>query len=181
MGSQRTISWVGVLAGICVIVGAACALLWAWLVHLPSYVVGEGYFAGLTERGQTEFFAADAWFVIIGLGAGLGVGWVAWAWLRDLGWPVALLATFAGLGTGVVCMGIGQLLGPGSFDARLATAKPGDSVPISLQLHSLPALAAWGLAAVSPALFASSLGPELRGRREPAASEPEVEPTNLGT
>ncbi len=185
MGLQRAVSWFGILFGVAVVVGALSAVLWAWLVRLPSYTVSADYSATMTERGQTELFAADAWFVTIGLVAGLAVGWLAWARFKQLGWPVALLAAAAGLAAGGVCVGIGQLLGPGAFDVRLATAKPGDKVPISLTLHAPSALAAWALAGVAPTLFAASLGPELRGSSrsdqtdEPAEAE-ESEPGLAG-
>ena len=65
MSGQRVFSWLGILAGLSVIVGALCALLWARLVHLPAYVVGPDYFATMSEQGHTEVFASDAWFVVI--------------------------------------------------------------------------------------------------------------------
>jgi len=151
------VSWIGVLAGLAVIVGAFCALLWARIVHLPSYVVGKDHVAVMSEHGHTEVFAADAWFVVIGLVAGLLLGALAWSWFRSLGALVALIALGSGLLAGVVCWGIGQLLGPGSFEVRLAQANPGDSVNIAFTLHSPTALAAWGLAAVLPTLIAAVL------------------------
>ena len=72
------------------------------------------------------------------------------------------------------------LLGPGSFEDRLATAAPDDLVPISLQLRSLSALAVWPFAAVAPVLLASALGPEevqprlRRGQGAPVTVEEET-------
>lgn len=161
MGGQRVISWIGILAGLAVMSGALCAVVWARVVQLPVYVVNDDHYAHLTERGHTEVIAADAWFVVIGLVAGLLLGSLAWSWFKSLGWPVAIIGTVAGVLAGAVCWGIGQLLGPGPLGIRLADAKPGDSVPIPFQLHSAVALAAWGLAAVTPSLLLSALGPEL--------------------
>lgn len=160
MSGQRVFSWLGILAGLSVIVGALCALLWARLVHLPAYVVGPDYFATMSEQGHTEVFASDAWFVVIGLVAGLLLGALAWSWFAALGWPVALIASAASVVAGLVCWGVGQLLGPGDFDARVARAAPGDEVRIAFTLHAPAALAAWGLAAAVPVLLAALLLPD---------------------
>jgi len=165
VGTQRVLSWVGVLAGLAVIVGGLSALLWARVVHLPGYTVDSDHFAQLSERGHADVIAADAWFVVIGLVSGLLLGSLAWSWFRRLGWPVALIATGTGLLAGLVCWGAGQLLGPGPFDERLAQAQPGDSVLIAFELHAPAALAAWGLAAVAPSMFLAALGPEQTGPR----------------
>ena len=164
------VSWIGVLAGLAVIVGALSALLWARIVHLPAYVVGPDHVAVMSEHGQTEVFAADAWFVVIGLVAGLVLGGLAWSWFRAFGSMVAFVALGSGLLAGGVCWGVGQLLGPGSFEVRLAHANPGDSVTIAFRLHSPTALAAWGLASVLPTLIAAVLS------RDGGADSPDAGP-----
>lgn len=169
--NQRLISWIGTVAGVCVLLGVLSSLLWAWVTPLPAYLVDADFHASLGERGQVEVFAADAWFVLIGLAVGLAIGWLNWAWFRHLGWPVALLAVAGGLIAGGTCAGIGQLLGPGPFDARLAAAHPGALVPIALDLHAPSALAFWALAAVSPTLFLASIGPELAEPDAEAATD----------
>lgn len=190
MGGQRIVSWVGVLAGAAVVVGLLCGLLWARLVHLPAYVVGPDYAANMSERGHAEVFASDAWFVLIGLVAGLLLGGVAWSWFKGLGWPVALVALGTGLLAGAICWASGQLWGPGSFETRLAHASPGDSVPVAFQLHAPAALVLWGLAALAPTLLASALGPEIkvtdgadgiRGRAAGGLPVAELEPATTTT
>lgn len=172
MGRLRLISWLGVMAGIAVVSGALAALLWARVVHLPGYVVQADHSAVMSEHGHAEVFAADAWFVLIGLGVGLVLGGLAWSWFRSLGWPVALISAGAAVLSGLVCWGIGQLLGPGSFETRLAHAVPGDTVPVAFQLHSPAALAAWAMTAVLPGMLASLLGPELPGEGDSGAPGP---------
>jgi hypothetical protein len=89
-----------------------------------------------------------------------------------------VLAVAAGLLAGLVCWKVGELIGPGSFDERLAKAQPGDLVPIALQLRSWSALAVWGFAAVTPVLLASSLGPDEEDpgpRRRTKGAEPIAE------
>lgn len=160
------VSWVGITAGLAVVVGLFCSAVWARLVRLPAYVVQSDHVAVMAEGGHTEIFAADAWFVVIGLVGGLLLGALSWSWFRSLGWPVVLIALGAGLLGGGVCWAVGQLWGPGAFDVRLAHASPGDSVTVAFQLHTPVALAAWGLGAVAPSLLLAALGPE-QGARQP--------------
>lgn len=172
--------WAGLLAGLAVVVGGLAAVFWSAVVRPPTYRILENGAATMTERGLTEIVASDAWFVVTGGLVGIGLGLVTWKWFRPLGWPTALLAVGAGLIAGVVCWQIGQLLGPGSFEERLAAAKPGDYVPVSLELRSLSALAVWGFAAVTPVLLISSLGPDdedasTRRKRPAAEAVPEPE------
>lgn len=176
MGRQRLLSWLGVLGGVSVLAGLACALLWARLVHLPSYEVRSDHVAVMSEYGYRQVFASDAWFVVIGLAAGLLLGGIAWSWFKTIGWPAGPLAMATGLVAGLVCWTTGQLWGPGPFDDRLAHAAPGDQVRIAFQLHTPVAIVAWGLAALLPGLFLAALGPEvapgpaggMRGRADDA-------------
>lgn len=178
--SRHVASWVGILLVLAIVVGGLTAVFWANVLDLPSYRVHSDGSATVSERALTEFVSADAWFVISGAVVGLGLGIVTWRWFKPLGWPTALLAAGSALIAGVVCWQVGQLLGPGPFDERLAAASPGDLVPIAVQLRSPSALAVWAFAAVTPVLLASSLGPDEdsdrpRRRRStpvPADSEP---------
>lgn len=172
METPRIATWIGVLAGVAAAVGGLGALVWWRGTPLPTYHIEVDSSAVMAEGGQQLIVAADALFAVIGLFAGLLLGALAWSWFKWVGWPAAIIATCAGLGAGLVCWGVGQLLGPGPFDQRLAAARPGDVVPISLQLHAPSALAVWAFAAVAPTLFASSLGPEVDKRRGPAPAVP---------
>ena len=165
--SQWVVSWVGVLVVLSVVVGGLAAVFWANVVDLPSYRILADGSATVSERALTEFVATDAWFVNCGALVGIGLGIVAWRWFAPLGWPTALLAAGSGLIAGVVCWQVGQLLGPGPFDERLAAASPGDLVPIAVELRSPSALAIWAFAAVTPVLLASSLGPDDEEERRP--------------
>ena len=168
---SEVVPWIGLLAALALVVGGLSAVFWANVVDLPTYRILADGSATVSERALTQFVASDAWFVICGAFVGLGLGIVTWRWFKPLGWPTALLAAGAGLMAAVVCWLLGQLLGPGSFEERLATASPDDLVPVSLQLRSWSALAVWPFAAVAPVLLASALGPEdappRRGRRQP--------------
>lgn len=156
--SDRTAA--AIFAGAAVIAGIVAAVVWRLVVRLPSYVVDPYGAAKISERGLTEVFAGDAWYVVLGALAGAGLGVATWRRFKAVGWLCALLAAGLGLLAGVVCWQLGQLLGGTSFDERLATAKPGDLVPIGLMLRSPSALAVWAFAAVTPILLGSALGPD---------------------
>lgn len=159
-GPARVLPWIAILAGLSIVVGALGGVFWAAVVKLPAYLVGADGSGTMTERGLTEIVSGDAWYVIVGVLIGVGLGLVAWRWFRPLGWPTPLLAIGAGLVAGLVCWQVGQLVGPGNFNDRLAAASPGDLVRMSLELHSWSALAVWAFAAVTPVLLISSLGPD---------------------
>lgn len=156
------------------VTGIIAAVAWRLIVRLPSYVVQDDGSASVTERASTEFFAADAWYVALGVVCGAALGFAAWRKFKHLGWPTAFLAGGLGLVAGVVCWQFGQLLSGAPFDERLAAARPGDSVPIGLALRSPSALAVWAFAAVTPILLGSALGPD----EEAAPREPKQIPTD---
>lgn len=159
--NRRTeLASMAIFAGAALVSGLAAAVLWRLVVRLPSYEVQADGSATVTERALTEFFSGDAWYVVIGVVVGAGLGIATWRRFKAIGWPVAFLAAGLGLLAGLVCWQVGQLFDGASFDERLAAAQPGDLVPIALALRSPSALAVWAFAAVTPILLGSALGPD---------------------
>ena len=162
--------------------GALAGVVWWALVDLPAYVVGTDGGAGITERGLSEFFAGDAWFCAIGLVAGVVIGLVGWRQFRELGWTLVLLVAGASVLAALVCWLVGHQLGPPSFVQRLASAHPGDAVPIELTLRAPASVLTWPFLAIVPVLRGSSLGEDdeepkplfrRRNRAQSALGEPE--------
>ena len=156
--------------------GAAAGVVWWMVVDPPAYELNSGGGASTSERGLTQFIAADAWFCAIGLVAGLLLGLAAWRWLRDLGWPVVPVVLVWATAAGLTCWLVGYQLGPGDFSARLAAAQPGDLVPIPLTLRAYASLLTWPFFAIIPILLGSSLGrdeeePRPLLRRRPSGNE----------
>ncbi|HOQ52167.1 MAG TPA: hypothetical protein PLF56_00985 [Micropruina sp.] len=173
-GDAWSASMFGVAA---LVVGIVAAVIWRLVVRLPSYVVQSDGSANVSERALTEFFAADAWYVVLGVVFGAIIGIFTWRRFKTLGWVSAFLAVGLGALAGVVCWQLGQLFVGAPFDERLASAQPGDQVPIALALHSPSALAVWAFAAVTPILLGSALGPdEEAGPHEPRRRRRQVEP-----
>ena len=138
--------------------GAGAGVLWWLIVPLPAYQLDPEGRASVTERQLTQFFAGDAWFCLLGVVIGVGLGIIGYRLLRDLGWPLVIVVVLGAVGAGLLCWFVGYKLGPGDFVPRLADAKPGGSVPIALTIRAKASLLVWPLCAVTPVLLASSLG-----------------------
>jgi len=140
--------------------GALAGVVWHAVVDLPTYrVAGDGG-ASTSERGLAEFIAGDAWFCLIGAVVGLALGVVAWRRFRRVGWLVVPVAAVTATAAALLCWEVGTRLGPSDFSRRLAAARPGDLVPISLALRAKASLLVWPFLAVVPVLLGSSLGPD---------------------
>ena len=161
------LGWFLAFAALAAVVGFFCGVFWWGVVDLPTYRISDDFRGYTTERGLTEFFGTDAWFSGLGLTVGAALGYVAWRWFNDVGWPVTFVAALGALLAGGICDVTGRWLGPGSFDTRLAAASPGDVIPIDFQLHSPVALVVWAFAGVLPILVASSMGPDAEEEPRP--------------
>jgi hypothetical protein len=145
------------------IAGAAGGILWHGITPVPYYTVGEaGTPALMPESGLALVFGMDVSYSIIGivLGAAVGVS------TRLLLYRAPAIVVFVGAAgafvAGLITWQIGDGLGPNDFAARMATALPGDQVPVDFLLHAKSALACWPLGACVAILVMS-----LFGRRSP--------------
>jgi hypothetical protein len=154
----RVAARLGIFAAGSVALGATAGVLWWLLVKPPAYEVNSNGGATTSERGLTEFIAADAWFCAIGFVVGLLIGLAAWRWLRTLGWTIVLVVLLCATASALMCWLLGYRLGPGDFSARLAAAQPGDLVPLPLTLRARASLLVWPFCAIVPVLLGSSLG-----------------------
>lgn len=149
---------IGLVLAAAIVLGLVAGVVWWLLTPLPSYQIREDGLATISERGLAEVFAGDAWFTAIGILCGAAIGTLA-ALLaaRRMGWLVVFVVLVDCIVAGLLCWGIGSLLGPGDFDARLAAAHPGEQVPIDLSLRSGVALAVWPFFGLLPVLLWSTL------------------------
>ncbi|MDO5286475.1 MAG: hypothetical protein Q4G45_06580 [Actinomycetia bacterium] len=176
---RQTLAWVLAFLTLCLLVGVIAGIVWWRVVELPTYTVGDSFTAATTERGLTEVFATDAWFSGIGLVTGTGLGVLAWRWFGTLGPVVNLIAVLGCLVSALVCRGTGATLGPGDFNARLASAQPGDVIPIQFELHTWVCVLVWVFASVSPILVRVSVGPDPEEQPEPPRPTSQVPEASL--
>ena len=143
--------------------GAVAGWLWHAIVALPTYLTSDDGSVQITERAQGQVFATDAVFVMIGLIVSVALGIVGWRFFYRLGWPVAPITVAGGLASGAACWAVGVLQGPRNFAERVATAVPGEMVPIDFELHTTSALLVWGLGAIIPVMLYANLSREEPG------------------
>lgn len=149
--------WLAIYAAGVVALGALAGLVWFLVVPLSTYQVNAEGYATTTERGLAGFVAGDAWFVLIGLVLGIACGAVAWWWFAGLGWPTLALALTGATVMGLICWAVGWLLGPGPIAERLATATPGQTLPIELTVRGPAALLVWPFGAALVIMMSSAL------------------------
>lgn len=154
---RAVVRWLLAYLVLSIVVGALCGVLWQRVVRLPTYLVHADGSAATTERGLAAVAGADAWFSLIGVLVSAGLGLVGWRWFRRLGWPAVVAVVLGTLTAALLCWGIGYLLGPGPLAPRLAAAKPGDLVPITLTVRAYAALVVWPFGGVLPVLLAAAL------------------------
>lgn len=152
--------WVLLHLGLSALLGVLSGVLWWRVVDLPVYLVGEDGRASTSERGLTEYFASDAWFCVIGVVVGVGLGLLAWRWLSAVGWPMVPVAVLGTVVAALLCWYVGWSLGPGPFDPRLAQAEVGAEVPIELTLRTWVSVVVWVFATSIPLLLISALSPD---------------------
>jgi len=140
------------LAGL-VAVGLLGGLLWHLLATPPSYTIGDDRGAIITERGLSQVFAMDIWYIIISLLLAIAFGVFSMWLFHWVGWPVALIAMAGAVLAGIVCWQFGHLLGPRDFAVRVSQANPGDRVPMDLDLHSAALVLVWPFAVNVPILL----------------------------
>lgn len=160
--------WLMLYVVLVVVVGLLAGLFWVNVVDLPTYTMRADQTAYITERGMTQFFAIDAWFVVIGAILGIGLGIIAWRWFRPLGWPIAVIAAVGAEVSALACWGFATLIGPGPINQRIAGAGVGDQIPIEFTLHAYATLAVWPFFALLPILLASALMPDPEDLPDPA-------------
>ena len=148
---------VGAFAVLGIGAGVLAGVVWWALVDLPFYRIQTDSTATTGERVLTEFIAGDAWFCVIGVVVGLSLGALGWHYLRHLGWPLVVIVVTVTTAAALLCWAVGYQLGPGEFERRLATARPGDLVPIDLTVRAYASIVVWPFLAVVPVLLGSSL------------------------
>lgn len=144
----------------CALAGLVLGLTWFLGAHRPGYTVLEDFGATMDERDLAGMFAADAFYTLLVGILGLAAGIVSWLVFRNLGWWVCLLAVVGSTAGALVVWQFGLLLGGSGFSERLASASPGDVVPVDLALHAHAAVLVAPFLAITPVMLFSAFWPE---------------------
>ena len=152
---RRLQSWSFVYLGAVAVVSVVSGIIWNRIVDLPSYEIDESFQASIPESGLAQMAATDVYFSIVGAGAGLILGILAWILFRRLEWFVTLIAGMGGLIAGLIARTVGEFIGPRNFVERIAQATKSDLVRVDFTAHTWVPLAIWVGMAVVPILFGS--------------------------
>lgn len=143
-----------------VLLGAVGAQLWARTSPSPIYVIQDDLTALMSERGQAAIIGVDASFTLITAVIGFAVGLAGWFVLYRRGWLVIAGALVAAVAATLMTWQLGLTVGVNGFAGRLASAVPGDVVPVDLELRSLSALMVAPFAAITPVMLLAAFWPE---------------------
>jgi uncharacterized protein DUF2567 len=107
------------------VLGAPLGWLWAALApDVPVEVVDGGVVPA--EAEPEEFFAADGWFVLLGVAFGLLAAVAVWFLLRRYRGPVLLVALAVGaVGAGLLAWWVGHRIGLSGYREQLRQAAVG--------------------------------------------------------
>jgi hypothetical protein len=140
---------IGLLAALAItVLGVPIGLLWVAIAPRTAYQVSGG--KGLLADPETQtLIAADGWFAVLTVAAGLLCGLAAYVLAGRLG-ELGLLPGIAvgGGAAAVVAWRLGHLIGQGAYDHALRTAHDGTLVHAPLGLQALGVVLAWPLTAV---------------------------------
>jgi hypothetical protein len=160
-----------VVLGALLLLGALCGLLW-WLLVDPAQFTKTARGGAMAENDLGKKFNADAWFVVIGLLAGLLAGLVLSAWRsRDALLTSGLLLVGSVLAAGTM-LAVGHLLGPSGTEAALRAAAVGGRVPEPLGVDTALAWLGWPVGVLAGTLFV------LLGHVPPAPGDEEMSSTD---
>lgn len=158
LGHRRALRFVAFFVLVCLLAGGLGAIIWKLTAPVPSVTISNDGSATVTNQALSEFFGADADFMIIGMFGGVGLGTLAWHWFKSWGWPCVLVAIAGAFLASFLTWRLGLVLGPHDFASRLASAPSGNSVSIDLTLRSATACLLWPFGATVPVLLYSALG-----------------------
>jgi hypothetical protein len=142
-------------------------MLWERIAPAPTYVNlgGEVY---LNNQDSSEFIAADGWFLILGLLAGMvcaGLGY--WRWRGDLAVIVAM--GVAAVPAAYIAREVGEAFGPASIQQTALTLADGATIEGSVTVGAHGVLFSWAVGVLLT--YLSLVGGLERSQPEPDAEE----------
>lgn len=149
--------------------GVVVGIAWRAVAPLAMLEKRDGGVLSVGRSAETSI-AADGWFALCALVAGVLCAFVSGWLLRDSRLGALVGLTVGGVAGSLVAWRVGVLLGPSSVDETAASLGDGDRFRGPLELSALGVLLAWSTAATI-AFFATVAGLESRHGTE---AEPDV-------
>lgn len=118
-------------------------MLWEWIAPAPTYVnlSGEVY---LNNQDSSEFIAADGWFLILGLLAGvLSAVLGYWRWRSNLAVIVAM--GLAAVPAAYIAREVGEAFGPAPIRQTALTLANGATIHGEITVGARGVLFAWAV------------------------------------
>lgn len=175
MSAAQSGTRVVVHASVVFITGVLAGVLWHTVVTIPTFLTASDGSVQMTERAQSQIFTMDAAYGLIGLILGVLLGVVSWQMWSSRGWRAVMIGLVSSVAAGLLCWGVGVLLGPSDFATRVVTAQTGDRVPVDFDLRAWSALGSWSvgcmLAMVGYTLGSRELVQSLSARRRARAAK----------
>jgi hypothetical protein len=118
-------------------------MFWQWVAPAPTYVnlSGDVY---LDNQDTSAFIAADGWFLVIGLVAGIvSAGLAYWRWRGD----VVVIVAMAGAAVvgSLIARQVGEAFGPPSIQQTALTLGDGQTIQGSIKVAANGVLFAWAV------------------------------------
>lgn len=159
-GSWRDDALAALTAAVgCVLLGAPVGLAWSAVTPRPEVDVTA---AGpqLVDSGTSAFIAADGFFLVAVVLAGVLTGLLAWRWRgRRRGPGLVLGLLVGGLLAAEVARRTGELVGLNAAREAVAAGRQG-VVELAVQLRSTSALVGWSVGALFAVGAAAAAGPK---------------------
>lgn len=143
---QRVVDQVrapAVAAGLILLAAPYFGMLWEWIAPAPTYVnlSGEVY---LNNQDSSEFIAADGWFLILGLLAGVLCALLGyWRWRGNLGVIVAM--GVAAVPAAYIAREVGQAFGPAPIQQTALSLAENATISGEIRVGAHGVLFSWAV------------------------------------
>jgi hypothetical protein len=145
---RREVGVAAALAATVAATGAVVGAVWVWTTPRAQAVVGDGGVFLADPEGQAAI-ATDGRFALLGAGAGLCCGLLAFVVLRHRGVSAAVGLAAGGVAASVLAWRLGTWLGPEAVSVAAKGAAAGTRLDLPLELRATGVLLAWPLLAVA--------------------------------
>jgi len=139
-------------------IGAVMGALWWWITPTEQWVKLDGGY-GAEQLSSPSWFAADGWFLILGVISGATLVAATWTFGRRRPTALVVGTVIGSTLIAVVAWTCGGMLGPTDVDAAAESVAVGEVIDGSLGLRALGVLAGPAIASLAILAMTLSLAP----------------------